>query len=247
MLVRRVPFGRGWRWIVEAFSLFRRSPIIWIILSALLLLIALGLNVIPVVGEYILYLLTPLFIAGMMTACRDLEAGKTIEVGHLFRGFRENTTQLITVGGIYLVGQVVIVGVVLSVGGAELQEALRSVADGHPEQISADAANRVSLAVLVGSALFLPLAMAVWFAPSLVALDNVLAFRALQTSMRACLANLLPFLCYSVIMSGLLLIAMTPLLAGLLLWMPLAVISTYTSYKDVFVRATDENDMARPA
>jgi hypothetical protein len=183
----------------------------------------------------------------MMTACRDLEAGRTIEVGHLFRGFRENTTQLITVGGIYLVGQVVIVGVVLSVGGAELQEALRAVADGLPEQITAEAAKRVSLAVLVGSALFLPLAMAVWFAPSLVALDNVLAFRALQTSMRACLANLLPFLCYSVIMSGLLLVAMTPLLAGLLLWMPLAVISTYKSYKDVFVRATDESDVARLA
>ena len=245
MLVRRVPFSRGWRWIVEAFGLFRRSPMIWIILSLLLLLIALGLNVIPVVGEYIMYLLTPLFIAGMMTACRDVEAGKTIEVGYLFRGFRENTTQLVTVGGIYLVGQVVIVGVVLSVGGAELQEALRAAADGHPEQITAEAANRVSLAVLVGSALFVPLAMAVWFAPSLVALDDVLAFRALQTSMRACLANLLPFLCYSIIMSGLLLIAVTPLFAGLLLWMPLAVISTYTSYKDVFVRATDE-DATRP-
>jgi len=63
--------------------------------------------------------------------------------------------------------------------------------------------------------------------------------------MRACLANLLPFLCYSIIMSGLLLIAVTPLFAGLLLWMPLAVISTYTSYKDVFVRATDE-DATRP-
>jgi hypothetical protein len=241
MQVRRVPFRCGWRWIVEAFGLFRRAPLIWIILNLLLLLIALGLNVIPVVGEYILYLLTPLFLAGMMIACRDLEAGKDVEVAHLFRGFRQNTTQLVTVGGIYLVGQVLIVGIVLSVGGSELQEALRAAAEGHADKISAEAANRVSLAVLVGSALFVPLAMAVWFAPSLVALDNMLAFRALQTSMRACLANLLPFLCYSVIMSGLLVIAVTPLFVGLVLWMPMAVISTYTSYKNIFVRAPGEN------
>jgi uncharacterized membrane protein len=76
--------------------------------------------------------------------------------------------------------------------------------------------------------------MAVWFAPPLVILDNVPAVRAMQLSVRACLLNLLPFLLYGVIMVGLLVVAMAPLLAGLVLWVPLAVISNYTSYRDVF-------------
>ena len=247
MQIRRVPIGRGWRWIVEAFALFRRNPLIWIVLNLVLLLIGLGLDVIPIVGGYVLYLLTPLFLAGMMTACRDLEAGGEIEIAHLFRGFRSNTSQLVTVGGVYLVGQVVIVGVVLSIGGLDLQEALRAAAEGNADKITPEAANRVSLAVLVGSALFVPLAMAVWFAPTLVILDNAPALRALQASIQACLANLLPFLFYSVVMSGLLVLAVMPLFAGLVLWVPVAVISAYTSYRDVFVHAVGETGTSRGA
>ena len=232
--MRRVPWLHGWHWITRALTLFRGSAPNWIMLNLALLMIALGLLVVPVIGGYVLNLLTPIFLAGMMSACRDQEAGRGIEIVHLFRGFRENASQLVTVGGVYLVGQVVITGMVMSIGGAELQEAMRIAAEGTGEQLSPAAADRISLAVLVGSALFVPLLMAVWFAPPLVILDNVPAVRAMQLSVRACLLNLLPFLLYGVIMVGLLVVAMAPLLAGLVLWVPLAVISNYTSYRDVF-------------
>jgi uncharacterized membrane protein len=232
--MRRVPSLHGWHWITRALTLFRGSAPNWIMLNLALLMIALGLLVVPVIGGYVLNLLTPIFLAGMMSACRDQEAGRGIEIVHMFRGFRENASQLVTVGGVYLVGQVVITGMVMSIGGAELQEAMRIAAEGTGEQLSPAAADRISLAVLVGSALFVPLLMAVWFAPPLVILDNVPAVRAMQLSVRACLLNLLPFLLYGVIMVGLLVVAMAPLLAGLVLWVPLAVISNYTSYRDVF-------------
>jgi uncharacterized membrane protein len=224
----------GWYWTTQAFELFRRNALNWIMLNLTLLLIALGLVVVPVIGAYALYLLTPMFLAGMMIACRDQEAGREVEVAHLFRGFRQNATQLVTVGGVYLVGQVVIAGIVLSIGGAELQDAMRAAAEGSAAQLTPAAADRISLAVLVGTALLVPLAMAVWFAPSLVILDAVPAVQAMQLSVRACLLNLLPFLLYGVIMFGLLVVAMAPLFAGLVLWVPLAVISSYTSYRDIF-------------
>jgi hypothetical protein len=232
--MRRVPARNGWYWIARALTLFRANALNWIMLNLALLLFALGLVVVPVIGGYVLHLLTPIFLAGMMSACRDQEAGRGIEMLHLFRGFRENASQLVTVGGVYLVGQVVITGMVMSIGGAELQEAMRIAAEGTGEQLSPAAADRISLAVLVGSALFVPLLMAVWFAPPLVILDNVPAVRAMQLSMRGCLLNLLPFAVYGVIMAGLLVVAMAPLLAGLVLWVPLAVISNYTSYRYVF-------------
>ena len=111
---------------------------------------------------------------------------------------------------------------------------MRAAAEGTAGPLSPAASDRISLAVLVGSALFVPLAMAVWFAPLLVILDNVPAVRAMQMSVRACLLNLLTFLLYGVIMFGLLVVAMAPLFAGLVLWVPLAVISGYTSYRDIF-------------
>jgi uncharacterized membrane protein len=96
----------------------------------------------------------------------------------------------------------------------------------------------VSLAVLVGSALLVPLAMALWFAPALVMLDGVPAVRALNASMQGCLINLVPFLLYGTIMFGLLLLAALPYLVGLVLWIPLVAISGYMSYRDVFAHET---------
>ncbi len=231
---RRVPVIHGWRWIAEAFALFRRNPLIWLVLTGVLFGIAMALSLVPVLGTYLLYLLTPLLLAGLMTACRDAEAGKEIEIAHLVRGFRENASQLVTIGGVYLVGNVVIGGIVMSVGGAELQEAFRAAREGTPEALSAEVANRASVALLIGGALFVPLAMATWFAPALVILDNLPALPALQLSMRGCLANLLPFLLYGMIMSGLLFAAMLLLFVGVLFWLPLALLTGYTGYRDVF-------------
>jgi uncharacterized membrane protein len=54
---------------------------------------------------------------------------------------------------------------------------------------------------------------------------------------QACLANLLPFLVYGLIMSALLFVALLPALLGLVLWVPIAMLSTYTAYREVFVPA----------
>jgi hypothetical protein len=176
----------------------------------------------------------PLFLGGLMTACRDAEAGQEIEIAHLFAGFRQDAGQLVTVGGVYLVGNVVIAGVAMYVGGSELREALQAAAEGAPERIGPEVANKAAAAVLLAAALFVPLAMAVWFAPALVILDRVPAPRALLLSMQACLANWRPFLLYGALMSVLFVVALLLLFVGLAVWAPIAVISTYTSYRDVF-------------
>jgi hypothetical protein len=230
--LRRVPAGRGWGWIADAFALFRRSPLIWITLNLVMLLIGLALAQIPLLGPYLIYLLAPLFLAGLMTACADSARGQEVEIAHLFRGFRDNASQLVTLGGVYLVGNVVVAGVVMALGGAELQEVLRAAAEGRTD-VDPAAANKASLAVLIGAALFTPLAMAVWFSPALVMLDRLPAWKALALSMQACIANLLAFLVYGAIMTALLLVALMPALIGLVLWVPLAVISTYTAYREV--------------
>lgn len=232
--LRRVPLGRGWGWIAEAFALFRRSPIIWLALHLVLLLVAIGLMQVPLLGPYLIYLLTPLFLGGLMAACRDAERSEEIEIAHLFRGFREHASQLVTVGGVYLVGNVVVTGVALALGGSELQEVMRAAQEGTSADLDPHVTNKAAFAVMVSLALFVPLAMALWFAPALVMLARLPALRALLLSMQACVVNMLPFLLYGAIMGGLLLAALLPALAGLLLWVPLAMISTYTAYRDVF-------------
>ena len=236
MKIRNVAPGRGWQWIIAAFQLFRRNPLIWVVLNMVLTLIAVGLSMLPVIGPYMLYLLTPVFLGGIMTAAKDLEAGQDIEIAHLFRGFRHNAAQLVTVGGVYLVGQVVISGVMLTIGGPEFQEAVKAgIGALDASSLTLEGARRVLLAMLAGTLLFVPLAMAVWFAPALVILDDQSGFQSLWNSLLASVRNTLPLLVYSVASAILLLFAVIPFGLGLVLWIPVMLLTIYTSYRDVFV------------
>ncbi|MEO6146175.1 MAG: hypothetical protein ABIT70_03845, partial [Sulfuriferula sp.] len=56
----------------------------------------------------------------------------------------------------------------------------------------------------------------------------------MKLSMRAAWANMVPFLVYGIIMFVLFFIAAMPLMLGFLIMLPLAFITYYTTYKDVF-------------
>lgn len=237
----RVRPSRGAGWVLDGFRLFRKNPLILIVLTMLVLMLALALSVVPYVGAYLLYLLTPIFLGGMMVACRDVDAGEEIEIVHLFAGFRDGAAQLVTVGGVYLVGNVLIAGVTMMLGGEALREVMQAAAAGTPQNIDPQAADKAAIAVMVAAALYLPVMMLMWFAPALVMFDKLPAWRALVMSLKASLVNALPFLLYSVIMSALLMLALMLFVVGLALWVPLAVVTTYVSYRDIF------GSRARPA
>jgi uncharacterized membrane protein len=226
--------GRGARWIVDAFQLFRRQALAWVLVHLGLVLVALGCAALKTVGMLLSLLLLPVFMGGLMSACSEQERGQVVEIGHLFLGFRQHATPLVAVGGVHLVGQILIAGVAMWLGGDALQELLRAAQEGiAPGRIDPSVVNRASLAMLVALALVAPLAMAVWFAPPLIVLEGVTPWRALSLSLRACVRNVLPFLVYGVAMTGLLMLASLTYPVGVVL-LPLATLSLYTAYRDIF-------------
>ncbi len=119
------------------------------------------------------------------------------------------------------------------------------------------------LIMLVAFALSIPLIMAVWLAPPLVALGDRSAVEAFQMSFLACFRNILPFFVYGLafflilvvvfavsgaMMAGLaflvfdggsILFMFLPLLFMLLLGIPLMLIgclSIYTGFADIFAK-----------
>ena len=104
---RKVAAGRGKAWFGEAWALFKRNPGIWIVNFVLFMVMTLVLAIIPL-GSLVSYLLYPVFMAGILMGCRDLEAGQPLEVAHLFAGFKQNTGNLILVGLLYMVGLIVL-------------------------------------------------------------------------------------------------------------------------------------------
>jgi uncharacterized membrane protein len=233
MSARTLDAGRGWQWIVGGFALFRKAPFMWIGLTVALVLIWMVSFLIPVLGPLLFNLLSPVLFAGLMLGCKALEQGEELELGHLFAGFQNNATALVTIGGVYLVGSIVILGAVwATAGGSMLQTVMqKSPAD---IQMIAGAVRSMALALLVGFALYLPLLMLIWFAPILVVINGMKPVDAMKTSLAACLTNWLAFLVYGAIFLVLWFVASIPLFLGLVVLLPVLFCSVYASYQDIF-------------
>lgn len=234
MKAHTVSAGHGWLWIKQAFGLYKMSPLIWIALCVTILLLGALLGMIPVIGTLIFQLIAPALTAGLILGCDAQKQGEELEIAHLLAGFKSHGAQLITIGGIYLTGMLIIAAIVGFLGGEPLILALTA---GHPDAKSIAASNLMSigaLPVLVGLALLLPLLMAYWFAPALIVFGNMSPVAAMKTSLVASSNNFAPFLVYGVITFGLLILATLPLMLGFLVMIPIAFISYYTSFQDVF-------------
>jgi len=231
---RSVPLRNGWQWLVDGFGLFRRNMMGWVVLVMVLFLIGLALGLIPLLGQLLFYLFSPVFLAGVMEGCSALQRGEELELAHLFAGFRKNTIPLVTLGGIYLVGQILTLGLMLLVGGDAIYRIFFQAADEREIAETMKAIDQMTLPVLLGLALSLPLMMALWFSPLLVIFQDARPAPAMLTSLRACLKNMPAFLLYGVAIFVAALAAIIPFGLGLLILVPTIFGSIYACYLDVF-------------
>jgi len=231
---RAVDGGRGVAWWTDAWALFMKNAVIWVVLGLVLILILFVLAIIPLVGQLASALLMPVFGGSWMMAAKKLEDGGTLEVGDLFSAFKsDRMTPLMVVGALFLVAMVIIVGImgVLGFGGA-----VGMMAGGMMGSSKGFAAGMgVSLfAMLVGLVLFMLVTMALWFAPPLVALRGVAPMDAMRLSFAASMKNVVPFLLWGIIYIIASIIASIPFGLGWLVLAPVLLLTVYTSYKDVF-------------
>lgn len=241
---RVVATGRGWQWIVEGFALYRKNTPVWSALAALLALLWIASSfVLPVPASMLFNLLLPVLCAGLMIGCRAQEQGQDLKVMHLFAGFREQAAPLVTLGGVYLVGTILVYGLVVLNADVPKLTALLSTPGADIESLRA-AARSLAFALLAGAIVYLPLLMLLWFAPSLVVFDGLAPLPAMKHSFAACFKNTLPFMMYAAAVLALWLAISVPAAfgaAGIALGLTLVVASLpilfcsiYASYRDIF-------------
>jgi uncharacterized membrane protein len=236
MKAQTVDVGRSWQWIVDGFVLFRKYPLMWIALTFLLVLVWMGSFAIPLLGPLLFNLLSPVFFAGLMIGCKAVDNGEVLELSHLFAGFQKNGTALVTIGGVYLIGTIVIVGIIFIMAGGSMLPTVMSKSPSDLQMLGG-VLRSMALAIAVGFALYTPLVMLIWFAPLLVVFHNLSPVEAMKLSFSACLMNWLSFLVYGVVVLVLWFIASIPLLLGLIVLLPVLICSVYASYKDIFTPA----------
>jgi uncharacterized membrane protein len=169
-----------------------------------------------------------------VVACRALERGGDFDLEHHFAGFRTRFASLLIVGLLVLAGYVVIFIVVAGIAGFSILGAAMS---GDAQAIASQAmasALTILLGALVAVALTVPLMAAFWFAPALVVMHGLGPVEAMKQSLVGCLRNWIPFLVWSIVMLVFAILAAIPFGLGYLVWLPLAITSSYAAYRGIY-------------
>jgi uncharacterized membrane protein len=202
----------------------------WILIVLLAGILFIAISIVPVLGSLASALLFPIIGAGLMLGCKALDQEGTLEIAHLFAGFKHRTGDLVLVGVFNLVCWVLIAFAVAAViGGGVFMAVMRGGLPGAGISIVS-----MLIALLLVAGLSVPLYMATWFAPALIVLNEMAPVAALKASFFACLRNWVPFLVYGVVLFVLCLVAAIPAGLGYLVLIPVLTASVYTSYRDIF-------------
>lgn len=228
--VAEVPAGRGVKWLGGAFALFRRKPMAWIGLTAGWLGITFGLIVLPIVGGVIANFLQPVFFASFAITAFRQSRGEPVVMGDLFIGFRRNLRALVSLGAALLLAEIAIFALMAALGLPMAGTADKPFTV--DEYVSALQGREWVLAV--GFLLTVVVKGAVWFASPLIAFHDMALGHALRWSVYAALANLGAMLVYGIALFFLFFAALIPWGLGLIVVLPVMVISTYVGYREVF-------------
>jgi uncharacterized membrane protein len=246
MEYRKLPATRGWHWIKQGITLYKKSPILWVVLAIIGMLGMIAISSIPVVGEPLSSLLFPVLYAGLLLGCFALEQGEELELAHLFACFQRNTQALVTLGGITLVIQFLILGLMKMTGGESLVNLLMNEQAISDPQLFTVAIESSGISIFIGLILFSGLFLATQFAPMLVVFGNIKPLQALHTSAWLCLRNIAPLSVYGALMMSLALLASMPMMLGWFILLPLMITSSYSAFRDLVLINQTSDDATSP-
>lgn len=176
----------GVRWIRSGLQLFRRQPlaILTFVLMGLILLWTIAL--LPLAGQAFALIAMPAAWTGMLGVCRDVDQGKTPGPHCYIDPLRERFTRL----------HLIQIGVVSAIAAGLLTTGFAFLPAGTGKDASEHLTLAQTLWVLGSLLIWIPLQMAIWFAPPLVAWHGMSTGKAMFFSFFACWRNRWPMLVY---------------------------------------------------
>ena len=245
MQAARVPPRHGLLWLLAGFRLFRANPPLLTALTLGYLVLVVAVNLLPVVGPFLVPLALPALLVVLANGCRAIERGGGTGPIALTYGIRQRSAELVRLGGLHLLGSILILGLGLIMEGGRVPLPGSGQTMDEEEMLA-------SMARLFVVAL--PVITAFWFAPLLTTWDDVPPLKSIFFSFVAVWRNWRAFAVYglsvamvAIAVPGLLLIAAGETARALLdvvaivlklvlifVIAPTMMASLYVSYQDVF-------------
>jgi uncharacterized membrane protein len=227
--VAELKAARGIGWLAEGFQFFRKAPLAWIGLCAGAIAITFALFLIPFIGGVLANFLQPVFFASFAIAAYRQSAGERLVTGDLFGGFKRNMRALVILGAILLLAEMAIFFVMMVLGLPMAPQAEGFTVADYVETLKGK-----EWILATGLLLTLVVKGALWFAPPLIAFHDMTTVEAMRWSLYAAISNLGPLIVYCIALGGLFLAGMLTWGLGLIVVIPMAAISTYIGYREVF-------------
>lgn len=198
--IHRATFRQGMSWLPASAEMMRAGfrPLLGI--AALWLAVSL-ISFIPLIGQIIIVIITPLLTAGVLLAFDRLGEQRIPEPTILFAGWRDPTRRgsLLTLGLFMMAGAMTAALILVGWMGRQLgQERLQELISQNSPEAMAEALIGVSIGGgLLLAALVMGLVLAgLYFAIALVMFGRAPAFSAFLTSIKAVLINWIAFAGY---------------------------------------------------
>lgn len=245
MQARRLPARHGFLWLIASFRLFRANPPLLTALTMGYLFLIVVINLMPLVGPFLVPLALPALILVVANGCRAIERGRGTGAINLTLGLQQHRVALVRLGGLHLLGSIAILTVSMIMEGGRVSLL------GPVERLDEDEMIWTMLRLMLVA---LPVITAFWFAPLLTGWDAVPPLKSVFFSFVAAWRNWRAFVVFgltiaviAVAIPGLLLISAGAIstavvnvlaisLKMLLIFVmaPTMMASVYISYQDVF-------------
>jgi hypothetical protein len=176
--MEKIPAKDGWLWVKQGFALFRKQPaeMSTLFLSYMFLMLALG--IIPVLGQMLPLVLIPVFAMSFMQACVQIEKGQRVYPNLLLVGFRDPARNtLLKLGLLYLLAATAVVALSALADGGVFWKAM--MGGGLSAKELESAAGDMRIAMVIAAVLYIPAAMAFWYAAPLIAWQRMPLGKAL--------------------------------------------------------------------
>jgi hypothetical protein len=192
--MEKLPAKTGWIWIKEGFALFRKQPAEISTLFLAYMFLMLGLNLVPVLGQIMPVILVPVFAMAFMQACQNIEQGKRVYPNLLLVGFRSPALQkLLILGMLYMVAAVIAIAASALVDGGVFWQTVTGQTTLDPKEIQDSS---MSLAMMFSAVVYIPAAMAFWYAAPLIMWQKMGVMKAIFYSFFAVSREMKAFAVY---------------------------------------------------
>ncbi len=225
-----VSVGRGAGWIGDAWRLFRGRPGKWILALILFIVLYVVLAWIPL-GNLLNALVWPFIGAGVVVAADRQRRQGDFGMDLLFAGTKKAGPLLILAAVFLLAVGLMFASFVIMMGLQAASQLLLNTGARPTTLPSGFWGAMVMYGVLV-----IPISAATYLAPPLIMLHDISPGTAMKMSLIGGLKNILPSILFGICAFLLVLVSLIPLGLGLLVSLPILMISTYTIYRDIFIR-----------